>query len=287
MHESSGNMGIWNIDALYGNDLAADIKLEVKATLSMLSIEEGIEKILSFYTKKIDEEEYILWLVIGDILWSHGLLDNDVKSKVLAAVNYAEYHIDDIYYSSEFILKYKQRITSNQPKKRKISKPRTHHSKWKEGEILAYKLVNHNLIPKKFSSLCDNYMLIRVVSLSRWPVSHIMETELYDEYAMVMLYNWVGDFSEISKIKFDELEFLPIRIQSRENEDDTIYMKGYLYNKPSGDIKWNIQSINNVGEFYGNTDILNYSGIIEALEIVLIYLAKNGYTVNDNSFIKL
>lgn len=281
-------MGTWNIESLYGNDLAADIKPEVKATLSMLPIDEGIERILSFYKKEIDEDEkYILWLVIGDVLWSHGLLNDNIKSKVLEAVYYAEYHIDDIHYSPGFISKYKQKIISVQSAKRKISKPQTHHSKWNEGDVLAYQLLNHDMIPEVFNSLYDKYMLIRVASLSRWAVSNIMESELYDEYAMVMLYNWVGELSEISKIKFDDLEFLPIRIQNRANVEDTIYMKGYLYNKPSGDVKWNIQSVDNVGKFNGNMEILNYSGVVDALEIVLIYLEKNGYTVKGNSFIKL
>lgn len=281
-------MGTWNADTLYGNDLAADIKPEVKATLSMLPIDEGIERILSFYKKEIDEdEEYILWFVIGDVLWSHGLLNDNIKSKVLEAVCYAEYHIDDVHYSSGFISKYKQKIISAQSAKRKIAKPKTHHSKWNEGDVLAYQLLNHDMIPEVFDSLYDKYMLIRVSSLSRWAVSNIMESELYDEYAMVMLYNWVGELSEISKIKFDDLEFLPIRIQNRANAEDTIYMKGYLYNKPSGDVKWNIQSVDNVGKFNGNMEILNYSGIIESLETVLVYLAKNGYTVNGNSFFKV
>lgn len=103
---------------------------------------------------------------------------------------------------------------------------------------------------------------------------------------MVTLYNWVGELSDISKTKFDDLEFLPIRIQNRVDAEDTVYMKGYLYNKPSGNVKWNIQSVDNVGKFNGNLEILNYSGIIESLETVLIYLAKNGYEVNENSFIK-
>lgn len=277
-------MGTWNINKLYGNDLALDIKTEAKAVFSKISVDEGIEKLCSYYDSIIDEDEmYILWFVIGDILWTYGLLTDDVKSRVLNAVNYAECHKDDIVYSEKFITEFRQRLISDLPKKRKIPKPRTNHSKWKEGDILAYKLVNERFIPENYRSLTDKYMLIRVVSVWSLPVSRILDTEFYDEYTTVMVYNWAGDLKDLSEINYDDLKYLPIRIQNRVNAEDTIYMKGGLCNTPSGEVEWDIKLLDNIGKYSGDLLSVNNAGIIEALELTLTNLNNNGYVFSSTS----
>lgn len=271
-------MGTWNINKLYSNDLALDIKTEAKAVFSKISADAGIEKLCSYYNSIIDEDEkYILWFIIGDILWTYGLLSDDVKSRVLNAVNYAECHKDDIVYSEELIAEFKRRIISDQPQKRKIPKPKTKHSKWKEGDILAYKLVNRCFIPENYRSLIDKYMLIRVVSVWSLPVSRILDTEFYDEYTTVMVYNWAGELKDLSEINFEDLKYLPIRIQNRVNAEDTIYMKGQLCNTPSGEVEWDIKLIGNIGKYSDDLLSVNYAGIIEALELTLTNLNSNGY----------
>ena len=278
-------MGTWNIRKIYGNDLAMDIEPEVKAVFSVLNVQDGIEKILLFYQDIEEDEKYVLWFVIGDILWNHGLLNDEIKEKVNEAIEYTEKINEKCYYSSETIAEFKKKINSSQPKGKKIPKPKVTHSKWKNGDILAYKLVNLKYLPPQYD-IANKYMLIHVVSVWSLPVSRILKTDFYDEFTTVMLFNWVGELIDANKLNFDKLDYLPIRIQKRTNDEDIIYMKGGLSNSPVKGTIWNIEKIGNIGEFKGQLDELKNGGNIQQLEFNLFCLEKDKYIVKDNIFIK-
>ena len=261
-------MGTWNIRKIYGNDLAMDIEPEVKAVFSVLNVQDGIEKILLFYQDIEEDEKYVLWFVIGDILWNHGLLNDEIKEKVNEAIEYTEKINEKCYYSSETIAEFKKKINSSQPKGKKIPKPKVTHSKWKNGDILAYKLVNLKYLPPQYD-IANKYMLIHVVSVWSLPVSRILKTDFYDEFTTVMLFNWVGELIDANKLNFDKLDYLPIRIQKRTNDEDIIYMKGGLSNSPVKGTIWNIEKIGNIGEFKGQLDELKNGGNIQQLEFNL------------------
>ncbi len=280
-------MAAWNTEQLYGNDLASDIKPEVKAVFSLLPVDEGVEKICSFYKDKLDADEaYILWFVIGDVLWSYGLLTDEIKTNILDRIAHLELQEADIVYSAKFVAEFKEKIASDQPKRKKVAKPRTHHSKWKEGDVLAYRLLNKRLMPDSCSSAVNQYMLMRVVSVWTLPVSHIMETELYDEFVTVMVYNWVGELTEIPELDDAKTEYLPVRIQNKPDGTTAIYMKGSLPDKPSGQIEWELKVLGNVGKYDKNLFALNNGGDIVALELILKNLECNGYILHDNHFEK-
>lgn len=282
-------MGTWSVDNLYDNDLASDIETEVKSVFSQIEVTAGIERIFQYYQTIIEpDEEYIIWLVIGDVLWRHGSLNDELKVRVLKSIEFAESKNTDFVYSKDFICDYKKRISSIQPRKRKLSKPITCRSIWKEGDVIAYKLLNEKFLPNELKMLKNKSVLIRVVSLWKLPVSRIIPDTLYNEFTTVMLYNWIGEESDISMVDFKQLDYLPIRVQKRTNSPDTIYMKGGMGNSPYGAIKWDIKPITNIGSYCGDLNEYENGGDIVSIEHVLINLIRNDYTFSPetNTFIR-
>ena len=278
-------MGIWDTKKIYGNDLAMDIKPEVQAVFSMITPEEGTEKILSFYKDINEDEKYVLWFVIGDILWDHGILNEDIRNNVNKAIEYAETLDKDCCYSSETIAEFKKKVNSAQPQSKKIRRPKVTHSEWNEGDLLAYRLVNPKFIPEKYD-IYGKYMLFHVVSVWRLDVSRILGSALYDEYNTIMIFNWVGDFNDIDKLDIANLQYLPVRIQKRSNMDDIVYLKGSLNNKTPKNTVRDIKKIGNIGKYKGGLNELKNGGSIQQLEINLSYLEKDGYIIKNHTFVK-
>lgn len=117
-------MGIWDTKKIYGNDLAMDIKPEVQAVFSMITPEEGTEKILSFYKDINEDEKYVLWFVIGDILWDHGILNEDIRNNVNKAIEYAKTLDKDCCYSSETIAEFKKKSIPLNLKVKRYANPK-------------------------------------------------------------------------------------------------------------------------------------------------------------------
>lgn len=68
---------------IYSNDMALDVKEDIKNLLSVgKSTDEIISYVMSYLPDEGDEEECAFWTAFADTLWNYGLLAPSVKSKV-------------------------------------------------------------------------------------------------------------------------------------------------------------------------------------------------------------
>ena len=68
--------------SIYSNDMALDVKEDIKNLLSVgKSADEIISYVMSYLPDDGDEEECAFWTALADTLWNYGLLTPSVKSK--------------------------------------------------------------------------------------------------------------------------------------------------------------------------------------------------------------
>ncbi|MBR5252228.1 MAG: hypothetical protein IKV52_05345 [Oscillospiraceae bacterium] len=212
-------MGTWE-PGLFSDDMALDIRSEYGILLSVGKDNETAEDMLiNYYSDILDcnnPDEDVFWYALAISEWKKGRLSDRVKSKALYCL---EHGCDLERWNSKGNEKnYKKRkkvleelretILSPMPEAKKIRKPRVRHCPWKEGSLLAYRIVTNK--DKLSGHPCFNkYVLLRVARVYKRPVSKLFETEYYDESMLIGLYNWMG--SEIPSPEIvDNLKYIPI-----------------------------------------------------------------------------
>lgn len=228
-------MGAWSAD-IFDDDSADEIKNEYKILLGYgLPPQEVYQKIEDYfypdYQDQHDEDVY--WLSIALFQWQNGILLDEVKQRALECIadnSYLERWKDSgekIYQERKEVLeklKYKLTNIVNEKRKKfpKCPKYDRYKTKWKEGDLLAYKMTAPLLQwgdlvssenKSRFYNIQENikngYLMLRVVKISKSPVSVICPDLDYSSSAVVMLYDWMGDTLPEDK-DFDEIQFRPI-----------------------------------------------------------------------------
>lgn len=212
-------MGTWSA-ALFADDIALDIKREYSILLSVgKSNEEAEQMLINYYSSILncnDPDEDVFWFVLALSEWKKGRLSPYVKKKALQAIedgnDLKRWDIpgnERNYKKRKKVLQeLKETLTSPMPPQKNMRKPSVKHCPWKVGSLLAYKIVSDKeyLQDKR----CKNkYVLLRIVRISRRPISSLFDTGYYDESMLVGLYNWIGDAIPDPKIVQD-LEYVPL-----------------------------------------------------------------------------
>jgi hypothetical protein len=236
-------MGTWNDNTLYGNDLALDIKREIKAVMAAKPYAEAIDFLLEYYIDIITSDEAnIFWFVWADVLYKHGQLDDEIRE-------YAIRYIDEELEKDELKMvvckkrleKMREMLLSPQPLYKKFNLPKPFKSKFKIGDIVAVKMCDETIIsqlPQDFQIIKNKYIPIWVVDYNKRFVCKALGDESpYRGYASAMIFNLFGDLDELKTIDFKAQTFLPTDSLWEANDDNhLLYLYGGI-NYPSRSIK--------------------------------------------------
>ena len=143
-------MGSWGT-GLYSNDTSSDVRDMCNEVYPLVGIEEGTRLILEEYadivnSDIIDNDYADFWFALADWQWKHGILTDDIKSKVISLLE-AHIGIDeweesgttvDVKKRLAVMDKLLQQLKTSQPEikipKAKIAKP-----KHKPGDIIIFR----------------------------------------------------------------------------------------------------------------------------------------------------
>ena len=226
-------MGAWSAK-IFDDDGASDIRDEYRTLLGYgMSLEEAYKKIEDYFYPDYQGqfEEDVYWLAIALFQWQNGILLDTVKQRALECIDdesYLERWKDSgekIYQERVKVLadlKYKLTNVVNEKRKRFAKPPKymRFKTKWKKGDLLAYKVtepmiewedsikpqVRKRLIESQ-SRLRNRYILLRVINIAKMPISYICPELDYASSPVVMLYDWIGDTIPSS----DEIDRIPFR----------------------------------------------------------------------------
>ena len=180
-------MGAWGT-ALYSNDVACDIRGDYKDALRRGKSNEEITNRMIEQNKDYfgTEDEGLFWFALADTQWNYGRLMPEVKEKALFFI---ENDHDDRWETnkdrlawSNTLAKLKDKLLSEQPPEKKVSKYRTYHCEWKLGDVYAYRFSSDY---SKETGFYNKYVVFRKISECRaWP-DHIIP--------IVQFYNRIWD----------------------------------------------------------------------------------------------
>lgn len=211
-------MGAWG-PAIFSDDLAADVRREYSALLSIGKPDNEAERLLieryADVFDKGDPDEAVFWFALALSEWKKGRLSFLVKTKALYYIedggDLKRWDIPDEqknYQKRAAVMDdLKEKLLSEQPARKKVKKATVHCCPWREGDLLAYRAIS--CPPDKF--LYNKYLLLRVVDIQRSPVSKIAPDACYDERMIVAVYGWIGDHIPDAGIVKD-LEFVPTSV---------------------------------------------------------------------------
>lgn len=212
-------MGAWG-PSIYSDDLAADIRHEYNTLISFGKENEEIEEILIKYYGDIlgcgDPDESVFWYALSLCEWKKGRLSMRAKENALACLEKGndlrrwDFPGNENNYRKrlQVLEKFKNTILSPMPEKKKARKPTVHHCPWKEGSLLAYRIITNEDVSDH--PCLKKYALLRVIRIKRRPISNICPNEYYNESMLVGLYGWIGESIPEQEI-VDELEFIPVK----------------------------------------------------------------------------
>lgn len=238
-------MGAWGTE-IFSDDLAADIRREYNVLLALKPEEVAEALLIDYYADMLgreDENEPVFWFALALAEWNKGRLSEKTRSM---ALYYLEQGGDlerwntpgnQKNYSKrkKVLSELKKKLLGEQPEKKKIRKPTVHHSPWKVGSLLAYRMITDPESAQK--SLHGKYILLRIIGIKKWPVSRIIPEACYDETILVGLYGWCGDkcpdpeiVQDLNYIPFDEyqlnlpgmIDFARLREEGIKNIGDVI-----------------------------------------------------------------
>lgn len=213
-------MGAWG-PAIFSDDLAADVRHEYSALLSIGKTDEEAESMLiNYYSDILDKnlpDEAVFWFSLSLSEWNKGRLSDFVKEKALYYIedgsDLKRWDIPDgqkNYQKRAAIMDdLKKKLTSDQSVRKKVKRAPTHFCPWREGSLLAYKAIN---CPPD-SLIYNKYLLLRVAAITRSPVSVLAPDDGYDERMIVAVYGWVGDHIPDADI-VKGLEFVPTSVNA-------------------------------------------------------------------------
>lgn len=193
-------MGAWGT-SLYANDSASDIRGDYVDKLRRGKSNEEVTRELineNFCIIGDVEEESLFWFALADTQWNYGRLLPEVKEKALYFLSQSSelerWEESDKMKTEAWIRtlnNLKEKLTSEQPAPKKISKYRLYNCKWKLGDVFAYKFSSYYSEQKGFFG---QYVVFRKVSEDTYWPGHIIP--------VVQVYKWIGkEIPSIDKVK--------------------------------------------------------------------------------------
>ncbi len=232
-------MGAWST-RIFDDDGAADILAEYKILLGYgIPPEEAYQMVHNYFAKDYlgSDDEDVFWLGIALYQWKNGILLDEVKENALKCIDDGEYlerwreSGERIYHKRKETLNvFKNKLLNEvNEKKKKFPKCPAYYRKktnLKIGDLLAYIIHEpgeatqsndpfYSMLYKKVKELDKKVVLLRVVNVSKRPVTELVPELDYESWAEMMLYDWCGE--EIpDKSIVASLNFLPIVMECDE-----------------------------------------------------------------------
>ncbi len=183
-------MGAWGT-SLYANDSASDIRGDYVDKLRRGKTNEEATKELIDANRDImgdAEEEPLFWFALADTQWNYGRLLPEVKEKALFYLSqdkelerWKESGQKQLNAWKKTLETLKEKLNSQQPPVKKVSKYRLYRCKWKLGDVFAYRFTSSYSREKGFEG---KYVIFRKVSEDTWWPGHIVP--------VVQVYKWIG-----------------------------------------------------------------------------------------------
>ena len=205
-------MGVWGA-GLYSDDLACDMKDDYKDLLgdgydepqAMQKIQESYQTEMQDYDNKT-----VFWLVLADLQWRHGRLQEEVKQKAIQIIDEGEdllkweHDRSLLYRRKQTLNKLKEKLISPQPAKKKVKKRKLVTTTWEVGDIYSYQLPS------------TEYILLHVNEL---------HTDRGGTYAEFGILNWTGkkipSQRKIKRLKYKDSK------KETDNYSKNYYLRKY------------------------------------------------------------
>lgn len=226
-------MGAWG-SGLYQDDTTCDIKEDYLDLLKVgMSKEEALKKIIEYNEERLqyEDESDLFWLALADTQWKYGRLDEKVKKRAIEAIesgrNLEIWKKDNpkLYEKRKIVLeKLKEKLNTEQPPEKKISKIKFERVNWKVGDIILYQILNEDFKEHRWYK---KYVLLKVMGTRKINVGSLPRNKYYHENELVSLYNWIGD-KEIDERKIDDLKIIFLQEETVYGPDIRLVGKYHL-----------------------------------------------------------
>lgn len=276
-------MGAWGT-AIFSDDEACDVRQEYNVLAAYYDDDEFILCKMKEYFKvkdPLDSMDAVFWYAMAAQQVKYGRVCDEVRKNALECID-RRYTMDGWYVHKDCVkrekvmMKLKEDLLKENIVHRKVSKPKKVKAIWKENDVVAYHLVN--IVEDQWRKPSDywfygKYILLKIVTVKRNPISHIISDIDYDEWMYCAVYDWIGD--EIPDIDIiSNLNFHPIRYNNVRKEYDYV---SSIYSKvlnPSYRRKHDAVVIGNdmSGKFPPNMKKCSYSA--DVIEFLLAKMPK-------------
>lgn len=192
-------MGAWGT-GLYQDDTTCDIKDDYITYLKIgMTNEEATRRIIeeNDWCFKYEDEGALLWFALADTQWKYGRLLDEVKEKAIrcidSGVDLEKWREEDekLCEKRKKVLEaLKERLSSEQPPEKKVSKIKFYRAYWEVGDILLYQILNKDLEGHKWYG---KYILLKVVGKKKLYSGSLPRDIYYYEEDIISLYNWIGN----------------------------------------------------------------------------------------------
>lgn len=194
-------MGAWGV-ALYSDDYTRDVRGDYRDALWFgKTDEEAIQEVIRKDAPKPgSEDESVFWYALADTMWNYGRLTPEIKEK---ALYYLENVQEDDRWDSEktwerrklVLAKLKEKLLSEQPPRKRVSRYVPYVCPWKLGDVFAYQM--HKKASEEYGALGKYILFRKVTERYAWP---------HNTIPVIQIYKWIGD--QIPSI--EEIKGLPV-----------------------------------------------------------------------------
>ena len=202
-------MGLWSV-SITGNDTAQDLISEYRAAFYYNDVEMALKKINAYAREEFDPSDFEwcdYYYSLVDFMWSKGILTEEVKNEAIRLIDsgfglyiYEEAGEKTLEKRKAVLQKFRDKITSEQPPKKKITVDFDMESIFEEGDIITFQLQTLgkaytgkcNVSEDVFRQLNGKYVVVRKISDIVYRPSAI-EPEVKDITSVFQLYNKIYD----------------------------------------------------------------------------------------------
>lgn len=228
-------MGAWSC-SITGNDTAQDLIPEYQIAFYYYDVDTALEKIDEYVRTMFDEEDEEEWCCyyysLADFMWKKGILTETVKNKALEMID-SGFGLEIWEESGKSVLKsrkkalqkFREKLLSQQPEKKKIRISLNIEEVFKPGEIVAFKLrtsdksyieKDSNFTEETFRKADGKYIVVRKIEDHISYYSQIVP-EIANHWCVFQLYDKI--FEQCPTI--DDLKDIPYtKIANRINIHD-------------------------------------------------------------------
>lgn len=185
-------MGTWGT-GLYSDDLASDLRGEFRDLIGEgHATAAAVDQLTAQYESSLrdSDEAPVFWLSLADTGWRLGRLDERVLMNALRVIESGEdltrWQVQkDRVKRAALLKKLRARLTSPQPKPKRVPKPVKSASDWTVGEIIAFRLLSgHWALMRVIGHHADRGGRSAVCELLDWTGESIPKSTVIDRLSV-------------------------------------------------------------------------------------------------------